>query len=194
MAGYTWMRYSYAWEVTPSQLADVKPSDMSRWKGRYVRLRGIVSRHARVPEWGMTVVGIRDATQERFRAMALVPFATIPSRNEAVILGGRLWDGKDYLTACRGELQLTWWGKPVAPGHTPPIVLEDKTQDAICLLTVVSRFHGASIAGLVVGAMGCFIFGLYLRTWLGDRKALAQAPEQDMIAQPSRADGRGHHR
>ncbi|MHC4249627.1 MAG: hypothetical protein ACYS9X_10920 [Planctomycetota bacterium] len=31
---------------------------------------------------------------------------------------------------------------------------------------------GASIAGLVVGAMGVFIFGLYLRRWLGDRKAL----------------------
>ncbi|MHC4247932.1 MAG: hypothetical protein ACYS9X_02265 [Planctomycetota bacterium] len=45
-----------------------------------------------------------------------------------------------------------------------------------------SRFHGASIAGLVVGAMGCFIFGLYLRTWLRERKALASQPGQDMIA------------
>jgi hypothetical protein len=155
---------------------------MSRWKGRYVHLRGVVSRHARVPEWQMTVVGVRDATQERFRAMALVSFATIPARNEAVILGGRLWHGEDYLTACRGELQLTWWGKAVAPGNTPPMELEDKTQDAICLLAVVSRFHGASIAGIVVGAMGCFIFGLYLRGWLRERKALAGQPEQDMIA------------
>jgi len=45
-----------------------------------------------------------------------------------------------------------------------------------------SRFHGASIAGLVVGAMGCFIFGLYLRRWLRERKALASQPKQDMIA------------
>jgi hypothetical protein len=177
------MRFSYAWEVTPSQLADVKVSDMARWKGRYIHLRGIVSRQARVPEWKMTVVGVRDATQERFRAMALVPFATIPSRNEAVILGGRLWKGKDYLTTCRGELL---WGKVVAPGNTPPsaatMELEDKTQDAICGLIVVSRFHGASVAGLVVGAMGCFIFGLYLRAWLRERKALASEPPGDMIA------------
>ncbi len=34
-----------------------------------------------------------------------------------------------------------------------------------------SRFHPASIAGLVVGAMGCFIFGLYLRQWLRERRA-----------------------
>ncbi|MHC5054279.1 MAG: hypothetical protein ACYTKD_06135 [Planctomycetota bacterium] len=45
-----------------------------------------------------------------------------------------------------------------------------------------SRFTGASISGLVVGAMGCFIFGLYLRRWLIDRKALAGTPPPDMIA------------
>jgi hypothetical protein len=36
-----------------------------------------------------------------------------------------------------------------------------------------SYLTGASIAGLVVGAMGVFIFGLYLRRWLVNRKALA---------------------
>jgi len=45
-----------------------------------------------------------------------------------------------------------------------------------------SRFTGASIAGLVVGAMGVFIFGLYLRAWHRERKALASEPVQDMIA------------
>ena len=39
--------------------------------------------------------------------------------------------------------------------------------------TAASRFHPASVAGLVVGAMGCFIFGLYLRAWLCERKAAA---------------------
>jgi hypothetical protein len=47
--------------------------------------------------------------------------------------------------------------------------------------TLASRFHGASIAGLVIGVMGCFIFGLYLRSWLRERKALACEPPQDMI-------------
>ncbi|MHC4249526.1 MAG: hypothetical protein ACYS9X_10410 [Planctomycetota bacterium] len=48
--------------------------------------------------------------------------------------------------------------------------------------TAASRFTGASIAGLVVGAMGCFIFGLYLRARLRERKAFASQPGQDMIA------------
>ena len=34
-----------------------------------------------------------------------------------------------------------------------------------------SRFHEASLAGLVVGAMGIFIFGLYLRSYLRERRA-----------------------
>jgi len=34
-----------------------------------------------------------------------------------------------------------------------------------------SRFHPASIAGIVVGAMGVFIFGLYLRRWVKERRA-----------------------
>ncbi len=39
--------------------------------------------------------------------------------------------------------------------------------------TTASRFHPASIAGIVVGVMGCFIFGLYLRGWMRERRAAA---------------------
>ena len=50
----------------------------------------------------------------------------------------------------------------------------DVTSEEGGSLTVpASRFHPASVAGIVVGAMGCFIFGLYLRAWLRERKAAA---------------------
>jgi hypothetical protein len=45
-----------------------------------------------------------------------------------------------------------------------------------------SSFTWQTIAGLIASAMGCFIFGLYLRGWLCQRKALASEPPQDMIA------------
>jgi hypothetical protein len=48
--------------------------------------------------------------------------------------------------------------------------------------TSASRFHPASIGGLVVGAMGVFVFGLHLRAWLRERKALASGPQRDIIA------------
>ncbi|MHC4502659.1 MAG: hypothetical protein ACYTFI_05080 [Planctomycetota bacterium] len=37
-----------------------------------------------------------------------------------------------------------------------------------------SRFHGASIAGLVVGAMGVFVFTVALRHWLRERRAFRE--------------------
>jgi hypothetical protein len=36
--------------------------------------------------------------------------------------------------------------------------------------TTASRFHPASVAGLVVGAMGLFVFGTALRQYLRERK------------------------
>ena len=41
----------------------------------------------------------------------------------------------------------------------------------LSLDTTASRFHGASVAGLVVGAMGVFVFTVALRHWLGERRA-----------------------
>ena len=40
----------------------------------------------------------------------------------------------------------------------------------ISILTTASRFTGASIAGLVVGAMGVFVFTVALRHWLRERR------------------------
>ncbi len=40
-----------------------------------------------------------------------------------------------------------------------------------------SRFHPASIAGLVVGAMGVFVFGAALKAWLRERKAYREVEE-----------------
>jgi hypothetical protein len=56
------------------------------------------------------------------------------------------------------------------------------TSGNLILHTTASRLTGASIAGLVIGAMGCSIFGLYLRRWLRERNALASEPGRDMIA------------
>jgi hypothetical protein len=56
------------------------------------------------------------------------------------------------------------------------------TRGGYAIDTTRSRLHPASAAGLVVGAMGAFIFGLYLRRWLREREALARLPGRDMIA------------
>lgn len=40
--------------------------------------------------------------------------------------------------------------------------------------TTASRFTGASIAGLVVGAMGVFVFTVALRHWLRERRSFRE--------------------
>ncbi len=59
---------------------------------------------------------------------------------------------------------------------------DDLPKYVLRVMEDASRLHPASVAGLVVGAMGCFIFGLYLRRWLREKKALASEPPGDMIA------------
>ncbi|MHC4199441.1 MAG: hypothetical protein ACYSU0_05570 [Planctomycetota bacterium] len=50
--------------------------------------------------------------------------------------------------------------------HTVTVV----PRSFLALDTTASRFHGATIAGLVVGAMGVFVFTVALRHWLGERR------------------------
>jgi len=63
------------------------------------------------------------------------------------------------------------WGAPAA---TPDGCLGNPAENAFRLDgdslmdASVVRF---AVAGIVVGLMGCFVFGLYLRRWLRERKA-----------------------
>ena len=118
MAAWTWMRYSYAWEVTEADFAGVTEhnADKHPFVGRYVAYRS--ARGGGLPETMTGRVNLREIEPE---------------------------------------------DDELAP-----------SPDArFCLVTTLpaSRFHPASIAGLVVGVMGVFIFGLYLRRWLREREA-----------------------
>jgi hypothetical protein len=63
-------------------------------------------------------------------------------------------------------------GEPLeAPGNMGSTM--DAIEYGVEIDACASRYHAASVAGLVVGAMGSFIFGLYLRRWLRERKAAA---------------------
>jgi len=186
MAGYTWMRFSYAWEVTPEDLLAAASGGVSpeRTTGLYVRLTP--SRESEWCEWAESMFdpdstslvytpGIKRSvrvTPEKIRALPansvedydmesyadtfLVSFSPPTRKFELIRRGipGRV----------RGRSE-GWGGYP-----------------AWTVDTTASRFHPASIAGLVVGAMGCFIFGLYLRAWLQEGKALAGEQRQHQPA------------
>jgi len=148
MTAWTWMRYSYAWDVTTEDIAECnydgsvwrlrgRPSSDHFFRDRYVCFEGHYY-HGGGREGGPYEVVVWDGSGRHWRVLARkLPRAPMGSR-----------------VAFRGRLK---------PMHGMPL----------CVDGTRSRLHGASVGGLAVGAMGCYIFGLYLRRWLRERKAAA---------------------
>jgi len=162
MTAWTWMRYSYGWDV-PAENLSVKSADGcgNPYAGCFVRLYGAMGIAARGHYYCLAVPynvdGLARGNTGNYESVRLRPYGFGRAPSGPVTLSGRL----------------------VLAG---PETGQDGQNAWLELDTDVSRFTWQSVAGLVVGAMGCFIFGLYLRTWLRERRALASQPEQDMIA------------
>ena len=165
-AAWTWMRYSYAQLLSPRDLVR-EESGMSfgavllgiRLEGAYVLVRGESS-----GSWdldGSPVVCLSDPSDRRRRV-------------EVLLLGTRkrpvLQDKDEALAVHVVGTETTVTGRVVA--------LDDGSSVALLALSITaSRFTGASIAGLVVGAMGVFVFTVALRHWLGERRKFREAAE-----------------
>ena len=136
-AGWTWMRYSYAWDVTPRELL--------AWRWQWLR-----AGHYPPEELYVQVRGKLRTWEDGFETLA-------------------------ELEQPHGEIQVWRPKEAPRPGTTFVMVLKGRlsNMDALgggymspLVDATASRFHGASIAGLVVGAMGVFVFtvALTLRT------------------------------
>ena len=105
-------------------------------------------------------------------------------RNQSMLSNGRVQlasvsDGSARTDVYMGQATLPLSGQTVT---IRGLVMPGGTHGGLVVNADYSRPISTSVAGLVVGAMGCFIFGLYLRRWLRERKALASEPPGDMIA------------
>ena len=170
MTAWTWMRYSYAWDVTPPDLYDVRQAPMhiyvhQPWRDAYVTVWPTDGSH-------------------------------FVSEDPVEMRSGRWTDADAYVSTRQGDIALV--GHPLfvrrrsETDHSVPAreqyagriaaVNTGFGRHVVLVEATASRFHPASIAGLVVGAMGVFIFSLYLRGWLRERKALASQPGRDMMA------------
>ncbi|MHC4502879.1 MAG: hypothetical protein ACYTFI_06210 [Planctomycetota bacterium] len=171
------MRYSYAWEVTPTDLFLTDDGgNLHGWPdAAFVAVQGTV-RWENPPRDGVQRLELCDRKGcphiVQVRALAatpsrsgdanwrLVPTGYAPDRQQPFV--GRVQ--REMVTGIA-----MWSG---GSGVTEDIMVE--------LDATASRLTGASVAGLVVGAMGVFVFGAALRQWLNRRRVFgAQAPEGD---------------
>jgi hypothetical protein len=147
MATWTWMRYSYVWEMTPYELWQGKqgtgfpPGDECEWRQAHTDFyRTNVQRYVRVSGFygGDSYSNFKyleDA--DGYRIGFYFPPLHGVARGTPITVTGRI---------C-----MTYRSEPQVGG-------------------VLGRLCGASIAGLVVGAMGVAVFGLYLQRWLKERE------------------------
>jgi hypothetical protein len=169
MTGWTWMQYSYAWKVTPTDLQLRDTSGIvpvpSPYHDRYVCLTCSITMEA----WNAVTVGTPIYLGPVPEGQVGIPVVEpTDSRTVSYVLARR-----DELRA--GTVQVCGrviWTEEVEFSADFP-VSEYPIPPKDCVNANASRLHPASVSGLVVGAMGCFIFGLYLRRWLRERRATA---------------------
>ncbi len=179
---WMWMRYSCARDVTVQDFYDGidifqhcdypfrgSPHPL---EGEYVRLRGVVV-FAGPPRADATeypdywLCGVADTLDYERCVEVLLP----PSSAFVALCA----------EAAKEWVSIETWGKGIV-GEEAVFVgrfvqhegLYSKTDsDSIqyaAIDTTASRFHPATIAGLMVGAMGLFVFGMAFRHWRRERR------------------------
>ena len=133
VAAWTWMRYSYCWDMTLAELNGTHPDELEEW---YVRTEGELS--LAQDEWSY----LGPATRGFFFHPRGMPLPEVGSH-------------------------LSISGRAVGPQPLPGGLLSSIAPSIDCS---ASRFHPASVGGLIVGAMGVFVFVVYLREWVKGRR------------------------
>jgi hypothetical protein len=153
MAVWTWMRYSYAWPTTPKALAQAGPEA----DGAYAQVSGLVQRGAAYQPldfWQHYHDLYVDESTDRF---------TVWESEELSSKYVVCWDVKGKTEAEGGRMSLV--------GRIDFARFDDRAVGGPTMLVDASRFHPASVAGLVVAAFGTLVFALYLRRWIVERRA-----------------------
>ena len=156
MTAWTWMRYSYCWRITRTELADGCRGGHEK---AFLDYWCVVEGQTNIRGWGKS-----DDGEE-----CLLPVGDNDDwgeySNELVVVNPRRTSGVHVIAV--GRLV------PLDAERASPWAYDRYGGPALKVDCTRSRLHGASVAGLVAGSMGCFIFGLYLLRWLRERKAAA---------------------
>ncbi len=162
MAGYLWLKYSYCWEVTPRELLAVGEREMDNpWAAKYVTVRGET-----LVNWTPSPVGggrellavIGEGEPKHDAEWPVRQFTILLENTDSVVsLAPREGGGPQIVSGDRRTGRLNWQS---CSHYTWYAYLEMSA----------GRFTPPSVAGLVVGAMGVFVFTVALRHWLGERR------------------------
>jgi hypothetical protein len=142
---WTWCRYSYCWELSEEMFTAQLSRDEfdQHYRNRYMEATGVLG-----GPWPTMDAG---SAKELHSLLTISHYHTIEVQ------------GRGELPQTHSTVDGTWRGRLILEGHSlvPLRMYFD---------IGASRWTGASVAGLVVGAMGVFVFALHLRRWLRVRR------------------------
>ncbi len=166
VAVWTWMRYSYSWDVTGEYLyGNAAAIRVGRWPCRsYVRVRGTDACGLALNIPNPDYVDYAHLSEDCY-GVAFLPRGYVTHN---LYLHVRMPPGTELAAREAGEFAGRVFARePLTSGYDVP---PDERDAYPGVDTTASRFTGASVAGLVVGAMGVFVFTVALRHWLGERR------------------------
>ena len=150
-AAWTWMRYSYCHSVIPEEFWHHLMPDCEEGREHHAEL-----------------------LDEIFNSALTGRYVRLIGRSALSLSWGRSLN-RYFVSGERGYVLVDstesrpYWGTDIET------VFEGRVVERGAHLVVdatASRFTGASIVGLVVGAMGVFVFSVALRHWLRERRAI----------------------
>jgi len=154
-AAWTWMRYSFCRKVAAAPIFGASLN--KEMLHRYVEVAGASSGCWMTSSTigpGLGGVRLRDPSADY----------SPDSRSEIMVVLYRSAQEAErhwvHLQAQYGGGRWTFRGRVVF------------ANSRLAVDATASRFHGASVAGLVVGAMGVFVFTVALRHWLRERRQI----------------------
>jgi hypothetical protein len=186
MAAWTWMRYSYCWDISVRDLPALPEgvhlgpmpfyiydamTDVERARERSARATWpeTVLKH-RLRERYVRVRGrVRSVSFEQDRYVICEEFEPVISRCWVVSLVNDT-DVIEVLLADTSEKPCSEGDEAEFRGRLALTAMWNWDRRPMALDASVGRFHPGSVAGLVVAAMGMFVFALHLRGWLRGRK------------------------
>ncbi len=174
-AAWTWMRYSYCWDVEPLTFSELTPPNSS-WSvtnlhGRYVRVSGSVMNVQRGRPNAFPDVPMLEVRDRQWPRLSVVSVIFPDSADLPCESGGHAtFIGRAHALFSDEDREHFWNARPSTKLNGRVVLLDPMRFGQPIVDTTASRWHGASIAGLVVGAMGVFVFTVALRHWLGERR------------------------
>jgi len=189
MATWTWMRYSYCWDISarvlPSEEVGLDRSPVIYFHDVETNLV-LVHPDALQPEWP-EAIGDHWLRDRYVRVKGRAGFRSSMSsvQHDDGTMSQRV-NRTVWVTDGTGSVRMlisspldvpyregeyaTFHGKLIPDVWRWWENLSETSMKPFALDISASRWHAASVGGLVVGAMGLFVFGLYLRSWLRARR------------------------